>query len=175
MTGTGGEGAIRAVERLADGLLIGLLLLIFALVLAQVVCRYGFNAPLIWSEELARVCFIWMVMLAWSLGSRRRTHLSITFVSNLLSPRPRAALKIAIQVLVIAFAVFLIVHGWKLTVSNLDLSLVTLDISYAFVYAVVPLGAAAVILYALAEIVRLVAALRTGGLEADAPEAGFLS
>ena len=175
MTETGGKGAIRAGERLADWFLIGLFLLIFALVLAQVVCRYVFNAPLIWSEELARVCFIWMVMLAWSLGSRRRSHLSITVFSNLLSPRPRTALKIAIQGLVIVFAVLLIVHGWKLTVGNLDLSLVTLDISYAVVYAVVPLGAAAVILYALAEIARLVAALRAGGLEPDAPEAGFLS
>lgn len=174
MSDGGRRGVVGALERLADGLLIGLLLLIFVLVMAQVVCRYVFNSPLIWSEELARVCFIWMVMLAWSLGSRRRSHLAITIVSNLLAPRPRAVLKIAIQVLMIVFAMLLIVHGWKLTVNNLDLSLVTLEISYAVVYGVVPLGAAAVIVYALAEIARLIGALRTGGLEQDAPEAGFL-
>ena len=35
----------RTLERVADALMIALFGLIFALVLAQVVCRYGFGSP----------------------------------------------------------------------------------------------------------------------------------
>ena len=150
----------RTLERLADALLIVLFLLIFALVLGQVVCRYVFNSPLVWSEELARLLFVWVAMLAWSLGSRRRSHIAVTYFAELLPARARLSLAIGVQAAVAFFCLLLVRHGWTLTLRNLDLPTVTLGLSYAWVYAVVPLGGAAVIAYALAEIRRLVAALR---------------
>ena len=153
---------IRSLERLADALLVLLFLLIFALVLAQVVCRYVFNSPLVWSEELARFLFVWVAMLAWSLASRRRSHIAVTYFAELLPARAGLTLAIAVQVLIAFFCLLLVRHGWTLTLRNLDLPTVTLGISYAWVYAVVPVGAAAVIAYALAEIRRLVVASRGG-------------
>ena len=146
---------VRTLERLADALLIALFLLIFALVLAQVVCRYVFNNPLVWSEELARLAFVWVAMLAWGLGARRRTHIAVTFFPDMLPRGPRLMLAMLVQALVIVFCAALAWHGWTLTQRNLDLDLVTLDISYAILYVVVPVGAAIVICYGLAEIHRL--------------------
>lgn len=154
---------IRALERATDWLLVALFLLIFGLVLAQVVFRYALNDPLVWSEELARLAFIWVAMLAWSLGSRRRSHIAVTVVVDRLPPVPRLALRLLIQASIVVFCALLLLHGWTLTERNLDLPMVTLDLPYAAVYAVAPLGAAIVVLYALAEMRRLVAAFREGG------------
>jgi len=151
---------VSGLERLADWLMIALFVLIFALVLAQIVCRYVFSAPLVWSEELARLAFIWLAMLGWSLGSRRRSHIAISFFVDLLPTVPRAALGVAVQGSIILLCLLLVHYGWTLTRNNLDLPMVTLHLSYAAVYAVVPVGAVAVILYALAEIRDLVALLR---------------
>ncbi len=153
---------LRLLERAADGLLVALFLLIFGLVLAQVVFRYALNDPLVWSEELARLAFVWVAMLAWSLGSRRRSHIAVTVIVDALPPLPRLGLRLLIQASIVVFCALLLVHGWALTERNLDLPMVTLDVPYAAVYAVAPLGAAIVVLYALIEMRRLVTAFRAG-------------
>jgi TRAP-type C4-dicarboxylate transport system permease small subunit len=146
---------VRTLERLADWLLIALFVLIFALVLAQVVFRYVLNDPLVWSEELARLAFVWVAMLTWGLGARRRSHIAVTFIPDMLPRTPRLLLAMLVQGLIIVFCAILAWHGMTLTARNTDMSLVTLDIPYAIVYIVVPLGAAIVVLYCLAEIHRL--------------------
>lgn len=146
---------VRTLERLADWLLIALFVLIFALVLAQVVFRYVLNDPLVWSEELARLAFVWVAMLTWGLGARRRSHIAVTFIPDMLPRMPRLLLAMLVQALIIVFCAILAWHGVTLTARNTDMSLVTLDIPYAIVYIVVPLGAAIVVLYCLAEIHRL--------------------
>jgi TRAP-type C4-dicarboxylate transport system permease small subunit len=153
---------VRSLERLADWLLIGLFLLIFALVLAQIFFRYVLDDPLVWSEELARLAFVWVAMLAWSLGSRRRSHITITYFAGLLPRAPRLLLAIAAQGLIVLLCSLLVWHGWGLTLRNLDMQLITVGLPYAVVYVVVPLGAAIVMLYALAEIRDRVVELRSG-------------
>lgn len=158
---------IRAIERLADALLIFLFVLIFVLVLAQVVCRYVLASPLVWSEELARYAFMWLGMLAWSLGSRRRSHIAITFLSDRFPAGARLALGIAVQASIIVFCGLLAWHGVDLTQRNLDLPTVTLPIGFALVYAIVPAGAAMMVMYAAIEIHDLALGRRTGAATRD--------
>ncbi len=158
----------RTIERVADALMIALFAMIFALVLAQIVCRYGFGSPLVWSEELARMAFMWLGMLAWSLGSRRRSHIAITVVADRLPEAARLALAVAIQLAIVFFCALLAWHGTTLTARNVGLPTVTLPwIDFALVYAIVPVGAAMMILYALREIFDLVRTGRAGALTKD--------
>lgn len=161
-------GFFRAIERVADALMIALFAMIFALVLAQIVCRYVFGSPLVWSEELARMAFMWLGMLAWSLGSRRRSHIAITLVADRLPEAARLALAIAIQAAIILFCMLLAWHGAALTARNVGLPTVTLPmIDFALVYAIVPVGALMMILYALREIYDLAVTGRAGALTKD--------
>ena len=142
----------RTLERAADALMIALFGLIFALVLAQVVCRYGFGSPLTWSEELARLAFMWLGMLAWSLGSRRRSHIAITFFAERMPAVARQVLAVAVQAAIVIFCLLLVWHGTTLAARNVGLPSVTVPIDFAVIYAIVPVGAAMMILYALREI-----------------------
>ena len=78
----GASAALRLAERAIDAAAIATFAGIFLCVLAQVVFRYVFNAPLTWSEELARYLFIWCAFLGWTIASRRRSHLAMTFVAG---------------------------------------------------------------------------------------------
>ena len=40
----------------------------FLCVFAQVVLRYGFDSPLVWSDELARYLFVWCAFLGWVIA-----------------------------------------------------------------------------------------------------------
>jgi TRAP-type C4-dicarboxylate transport system permease small subunit len=158
---------VRAVERVADALLIFLFLLIFTLVLVQIVCRYVLNSPLVWSEELARFAFMWLGMLAWSLGSRRRSHIAVTFFADLLPAGARLALAVAVQASIVLFCALLVWHGVTLAQRNAGLPAVTMPVSFALVYAIVPVGAATMILYAIAAICDLLISGRADARSRD--------
>jgi hypothetical protein len=43
-----------------------------------IVARYAFNRPLIWSDELASLLFLWLAMLGTVLALRRGEHMRMT-------------------------------------------------------------------------------------------------
>ncbi len=64
-----------------------------ALVVAEVVilfvgilARYVFHRPLVWSDELASILFLWLAVLGSALAFRRGENLRMTTVVNKLSP-----------------------------------------------------------------------------------------
>ena len=50
------------------------------LMTAQVILRFGFNAPQSWAEEVDRYLFIWSVYLGASVALIKGTHIRVTFV-----------------------------------------------------------------------------------------------
>ena len=70
----------------------------------QIFSRYTALIPsYIWTEELARFCFIWSIMLGAMVGIREGTH----FVVDLwppLNPRAQAAIRAVASVFVLLFA-----------------------------------------------------------------------
>src|SRR5690348_6219396 len=65
------EAASRAYDAVALRLATVLLALMILLVAAQVVLRYGLNAPLTWSEELTTYLFGWLIFLGATVTVRR--------------------------------------------------------------------------------------------------------
>lgn len=68
---------LRGVDRVASALIVALFAAIVLVGGLQVLCRYGFNASLSWSEELQRYGLIWMVFLALVVGYRRGAHIGM--------------------------------------------------------------------------------------------------
>ena len=88
------EGAGRAVGRVIDlwlGSFIEILgaTLVMAeivILLAGVVSRYLFDHPLVWSDELASILFLWLAMLGAAIALRRSEHMRMTAVVGALPP-----------------------------------------------------------------------------------------
>ncbi len=75
----------------------------------QVISRYTQLIPsYIWTEELSRFVFIWMVMLGAMVGVREGTHFDVD-VWPTLQPRANAMLRIVSHLLVLVFA---LVYMW---------------------------------------------------------------
>src|SRR3546814_69855 len=71
------------------------------LVLAEVVilfsgifARYVLNTPLIWSDELASLLFLWLAMLGAAVAFRRAEHMRMTALVNKASPTTKAFLEV---------------------------------------------------------------------------------
>src|SRR6202035_5508551 len=65
-----------------------------AILFAGVVARYGLRSPLIWSDELASILFLWLAMLGAAVAFRRSEHMRMTAVVASASPAVRAWLDV---------------------------------------------------------------------------------
>lgn len=59
---------------------------------AGVVARYGLHRPLIWSDELASILFLWLAMLGAAVAFRRSEHMRMTAIVASARPAMRAYL-----------------------------------------------------------------------------------
>ena len=71
--------------------------------LAGVVARYVFNAPLTWSDELASALFLWLAMLGAVIALRRGEHMRLTTLVARLAPGPRRWVELGARLVVVAF------------------------------------------------------------------------
>ncbi len=77
--------------------------ILVVLVGIQVVSRYVLNAPVAWTEEAARIAFVWIAMLGCAITMERREHYEIRFVVDSLSGWSRLLLTCATQLLSVVF------------------------------------------------------------------------
>jgi tripartite ATP-independent transporter DctM subunit len=59
------------------------------ILLIGVTARYVFRAPLVWSDELASLLFMWLAMFGAIIAYRRGEHMRMTFFVRLASPATR--------------------------------------------------------------------------------------
>lgn len=67
-----------------------LVLLITSLLLAGVVSRYVFAQPIVWSDEVVSIAFVWLTMLGTAIALHRNEHLRLSLFVEMLPPRRRA-------------------------------------------------------------------------------------
>src|SRR3954454_1364965 len=79
------NGSAGAVEVPAMLVVIAEVIILFAGIMARAV----FDQPLVWSDELASILFLWLAMLGMAIAVQRTNHMRLTFFVSLLSPRGR--------------------------------------------------------------------------------------
>jgi len=106
---------IEPYHRVLTWLLVGTVAVLIVPVSLQIFARFTQLIPAyIWTEELARFLFIWMVMLGAMIGIREGTHFEVD-VWPQLGRRANALLRIVSNVLVLVFALVFIWWGIEFT------------------------------------------------------------
>src|SRR3954465_2518330 len=77
--------------------------------LAGILAGYVFHKPIVWSDELAAILFLWLAMLGSVIAFQRGEHMRMTAIVGMLGPRARAFLDVVAVAAALAFLV-LIVH-----------------------------------------------------------------
>ncbi|MGR6981154.1 TRAP transporter large permease subunit [Testudinibacter sp. P27/CKL/0425] len=129
---------MRVINKLEEWIGGGLFLIIFAILLAQIVARQIFDSPLIWSEELARLLFIYVAMLGISMATRSQQHVYIDFVTNFMPPAVRKAVNSFVQLVIFA-CIFLFFHLGLNVFLDANFEMVSLGISEKWLYGGLPL------------------------------------
>jgi TRAP-type C4-dicarboxylate transport system permease small subunit len=104
---------IDAYYRLLNRLLVATVAILVIPVSLQIVSRYsGLIPSYIWTEEMSRFLFIWMVMLGAMIAIREATHFEVDVWPE-LGAKANAALRIVSHVFVLIFALVFLYWGIK--------------------------------------------------------------
>ena len=90
----------------------GLFLALFLVFVVQVTARFGFNKPLTWTDELAVILYVWIILWAAAFVVPEREHVAFDLVWNSAGQRTRQAMQIAGNLLVGGLALCAIPATW---------------------------------------------------------------
>lgn len=121
----------------------------------QVFTRYILNASLTGTEEFARYCFVWMNMLGASICVRHGSHAVVSILNSKLTGKKKYIHEAAIQILIMALSVIIIVEGFRMVGYTMVQPSPTLRIPMGFIYASVPAGCIGMIINAVRNICEL--------------------
>jgi len=96
-------------EHLEDIFIIPLMIGMSVLIFVQVIMRYVFGNSLVWSEELARYLFVWLVYFSVSYTAKREKHIRIDAALMVFPVKLRPYIEILSEVLIFLFSIFIVV------------------------------------------------------------------
>ena len=76
-----------------------------AIIMVDVIGRYFFNAPIIWSLEINQYLLVSCVFLGLAYTEAHEGHVRVFFVYNRLSPKVRTILDIVVRLLILSLFV----------------------------------------------------------------------
>lgn len=146
----------KITERSIDILSVILLISIFVLGLAQVIWRWILKDPIVWSEELIQLIYVWICYLGWAIAERKDAHIRITAVHNMLPKNAQKWLQIFCHMLCILFSVLMFWYGMKLVETGMSRTAVSIPLNYGVVYMMGPLMNLVLIVYEVEMIIECI-------------------
>lgn len=122
---------------------------------AGVVARYGLQRPLIWSDELASILFLWLAMLGAAVAFRRSEHMRMTAVVANATPAMRAYLDVVATCAALAFLLLIVGPAYQYAYEESFITTPALQISNTWRAAALPVGICLMALFALLRLVRI--------------------
>jgi len=111
-----------------------------AVLLVGIIGRYVFHSPIIWSDELAGILFLWLAMLGSVLAFQRNEHMRMTAVVSMLGPGARAFLDVVAVAASFAFLLLVIHPAYEFAADEVYVTTPALDIVNAWRAAALPVG-----------------------------------
>lgn len=146
--------ANRMVMHVVGAVAAALVLAETAVLLTGVFYRYALHDPLVWSDELASILFIWLSMLGAVLALDRGEHMRLTAIINKCSEKGRIWLETVAAMVVCVFVVMVIHPAMDHSLEQMAITTPALEIPDGLRAAALPVGA---ILMLLAAVSRMAA------------------
>ncbi len=140
----------RLVEVPAALLVVAEIVILFA----GVVARYVLHQPLIWSDELASILFLWLAMLGAVVAFHRTEHMRMTAIVASAKPSVRAYLDVVATCAALAFLLLIVWPAYDYAYEESFITTPALQIPNIWRAAALPVGVCLMAVFALLRLVR---------------------
>ncbi len=121
---------------------------------AGVVARYGLHRPLIWSDELASILFLWLAMFGAAVAFRRSEHMRMTAIVAGVKPSMRAYLDVVATCAALAFLLLIAWPSYEYAYEESFITTPALQIPNFWRAAALPVGICLMALFAVLRLAR---------------------
>ena len=142
------------VERIC-ALLVGVMVVV---IWFEVLERYFLEMGITWTEEFSRYVMIWAALLAVSCGAYYREHIGLELFNRFLPPKILRILVVCLDVISMAFFVFLFYYGIGMTAAGTSQYATIFGMTMVVPFAAVPVSSALTAIQIFASMFRIPAA-----------------
>jgi len=134
-----------------------------------IISRYVLHAPIVWSDELAGILFLWLAMLGSVVAFQRAEHMRMTAIIGMIRPEARLFLDVFATAASLAFLLLVIHPAYEFAADEVFVTTPALGIVNTWRAAALPVGIALMLivatlrLMATANVKHLVAAVAAVG------------
>ena len=125
------------------------------ILLTGVVYRYWLHDPLVWSDELGSILFLWLAMLGSIIAFQRDEHMRMTAMVVKLAPRTRVMVDVMTAAGVVTFLVFVIQPAFEFAQEEMMVTTPAMGLVNAWRAAALPVGLGLMLIIGVLKIVRL--------------------
>ncbi len=162
----------RALDRGLGWLLAALMATAVLNVVWQVFSRYALGQPSTVTDELARTLLVWIGLVGAATAAGRQLHVAVDLLPRTLPAPLERALDAAVQLVVLAFALAVMVGGGAGLVSmsfELGQRSAALGLPMGAVYAAVPLAGVVVASFAALRLLEVLTSSATRETDGGSP------
>ncbi len=124
------------------------LVLISAVIPWAVYTRYVLNSAASWPEPTAVLLTIVLTFYGAAACYRLGTHMNVTVAVDLLAPRARRIVDFLVEIVMLVFALFMVVYGYKLCVATWNNTIAEFPaLRVGIVYSPIPFGGVFTVLF----------------------------
>ncbi|PJG84725.1 TRAP transporter small permease [Conservatibacter flavescens] len=104
------------------------------LVFFNALLRYFFDSGIAWSEEFARICFVYMIFLGIVLVAKEKGHLTVDILFTALPARMQFIFLLIADLLILIAMAFIAIGAYQLALLTFSQKMPATGISSAFLY-----------------------------------------
>jgi tripartite ATP-independent transporter DctM subunit len=105
-----------------------------------ILSRYVLHAPIVWSDELAGILFLWLAMLGSVVAFQRAEHMRMTAVIGMIRPEARLFLDVFATAASLAFLLLVIHPAYEFAADEVFVTTPALGIVNTWRAAALPVG-----------------------------------
>lgn len=125
-------------------------------VFLQVLIRFVFKYPLPWTEEIARIAFVYCIFVGATIAVRENSHLHVDFLLVILPKRVARAAVFLGMLLVGVFLIFVTWQGVVLVLATGVQMSPVMQVPFKYLYLILPVSGALMLLYLVANMLALI-------------------
>ncbi len=130
------------------GVLAVLMAMLMIPVVLQIFARYISYIPrYIWTEEMARFCFIWIILLGSMIAVRDGTHFTVDLLPKAKTSRGEAISRMFVDFWIFVTALIFIIWGWPLVKFGLAQTSEMAEMPMVYIYMAWPIAGITWILF----------------------------
>jgi TRAP-type C4-dicarboxylate transport system permease small subunit len=151
----------QALYRALQILITAMIALLIVPVSLQIFSRHvGFIPRYIWTEEVARFCLIWIIMLGAMIAVRDGSHFDLDILPKPASRRGQAVSRLVVNVAIAGVALVFLYFGYRFTMFGFDQSSELTGLNMATIHVAWPVAGLVMLLFVAEKTIDDLPALR---------------